>query len=39
MPTRRLMTNGLYNARDLGGFPTKDGKTTRFGVFVRAKHR
>lgn len=37
MPTRRLMTKGLYNARDLGGFPTKDGKTTRFGVFVRSE--
>ena len=37
MPTRRLMTKGLYNARDLGGFPTADGKTTRFGVFVRSE--
>ncbi len=37
MPTRRLMTKGLYNARDLGGFPTKDGKVTRFGVFVRSE--
>jgi protein-tyrosine phosphatase len=37
MTTRRLMTKGLYNARDLGGFPTKDGKTTRFGVFVRSE--
>lgn len=37
MPTRRLMTKGLYNARDLGGFPTKDGKTTKFGVFVRSE--
>lgn len=37
MPTRRLMTKGLYNARDLGGFPTRDGKTTRFGVFVRSE--
>lgn len=37
MPTRRLMTKNLYNARDLGGFPTGDGKTTRFGVFVRSE--
>ena len=37
MSTRRLMTKQLYNARDLGGFPTKDGKTTRFGVFVRSE--
>lgn len=37
MPTRRLMLAGLYNARDLGGFPTKDGKTTKFGVYVRSE--
>lgn len=37
MPTRRLMTRGLYNARDLGGFPTADGRTTRFGVFIRSE--
>ena len=37
MPTRRLMTKGLYNARDLGGFPTREGKTTKFGVFVRSE--
>ena len=37
MPTRRLMTRGLYNARDLGGIPTKDGRVTRFGVFVRSE--
>lgn len=37
MPTRRLVTKGLYNARDLGGFPTRDGGTTRFGVFVRSE--
>lgn len=37
MPTRRLMTQQLYNARDLGGFPTQDGKVTRFSVFVRSE--
>lgn len=37
MPTRRLMTQKLYNARDLGGIPTKNGKVTRFGVFVRSE--
>ena len=37
MPIRRLMTRGLYNARDLGGFPTADGNVTRFGVFVRSE--
>ena len=37
MPTRRLMTRSLFNCRDLGGFPTKDGQTTRFGVFVRSE--
>ncbi len=37
MPTRRLMTKALYNARDLGGFPTASGRTTRFGVFVRSE--
>ena len=37
MPTRRLFTKGLYNARDLGGFPTKDGRITKFGVFVRSE--
>lgn len=37
MPTRRLLTKGLYNARDLGGFPTADGHVTKFGVFVRSE--
>jgi protein-tyrosine phosphatase len=31
------MTKALYNARDLGGFPTKEGRTTKFGVFVRSE--
>lgn len=37
MPTRRLLTKGLYNARDLGGFPTRDGRVTKFGVYVRSE--
>jgi protein-tyrosine phosphatase len=32
---RRLPLDGLLNARDLGGYPSKDGMT-RWGVFVRA---
>lgn len=36
-PLRRLPLPGLYNARDLGGFPTADGGRTRFGVFVRSE--
>jgi protein-tyrosine phosphatase len=34
---RRLQLKGLYNARDLGGFPTAGGGCTRFGVFVRSE--
>lgn len=34
---RRLLLKGLYNARDLGGFPTADGGVTKFGVFVRSE--
>ena len=37
MALRRLMTKKLYNARDLGGFPTRDGRVTRFGVFIRSE--
>jgi protein-tyrosine phosphatase len=32
---RRLPLDGLLNARDLGGYPTKNGQT-RWGVFLRA---
>lgn len=34
---RRLLLKGLYNARDLGGFPTADGGVTRFGVYIRSE--
>lgn len=33
--SRRLPTETLYNARDLGGWPIRGGGQTRFGVFVR----
>lgn len=34
---RRLPLRKLYNCRDLGGYPTADGKVTRFGVFLRSE--
>ena len=34
---RRLPLEGLVNARDLGGLPTKDGKMTRYGAAVRSE--
>ena len=37
MQTRRIVLNSLYNIRDLGGIPTKDGRATKFGVFVRSE--
>lgn len=33
---RELDWDGCYNARDLGGLPTADGRTTRWGALVRA---
>ena len=32
---RHFEWEGCFNARDLGGLPTSDGRTTRHGVFVR----
>lgn len=32
---RHFDWEGCFNARDLGGLPTNDGRTTRHGVFVR----
>ena len=34
---RRLPLDGLVNARELGGFPTRDGKLTKYRVFVRSE--
>lgn len=34
---KRLPLTGLVNARDLGGFPTEDGKVTKYGVFIRSE--
>jgi protein-tyrosine phosphatase len=34
--SRRLMWEGCYNARDLGGYPTRDGRETRWGAIARS---
>jgi protein-tyrosine phosphatase len=34
--SRHLELDGCYNARDLGGLRTTDGRTTRWGALVRA---
>ncbi|MBB6671664.1 tyrosine-protein phosphatase [Cohnella nanjingensis] len=36
VPERRLIVEGAYNVRDLGGYPTADGRTTRWGRLYRA---
>jgi protein-tyrosine phosphatase len=33
---RRLALAGTFNVRDLGGYTTRDGRTTRWGVILRA---
>ena len=35
-PARHLDIDGAYNVRDLGGYPTRDGRRTRWKTFVRA---
>ena len=35
-PTRVLDVEGAYNVRDLGGYRTADGRTTRWRAFLRA---
>lgn len=34
---KRLPLEGMSNCRDLGGYPTKYGKITNYGVFVRSE--
>jgi protein tyrosine/serine phosphatase len=36
LPARHLDWDGCFNARDLGGLPTADGRVTRRGAVVRA---
>ena len=36
MAARDLVWDGCVNVRDLGGLPTEDGSTTRFGSVIRA---
>jgi protein-tyrosine phosphatase len=33
---RDIAWNGFYNARDLGGLPTRDGRVTRHGSLIRS---
>ena len=33
---RHLALDGTYNVRDIGGYPTEDGRTTRWRVLIRA---
>ena len=35
-PSRVLAWDGCYNVRDLGGLPTRDGRTTGWGCLVRS---
>ena len=34
---RRHVLDGLCNCRDLGGYPTEDGRVTKYGVFLRSE--
>lgn len=33
---RNLIVEGSYNVRDLGGYPTEDGRSTRWNMFIRS---
>lgn len=33
---RHITWEGFVNARDLGGLPTRDGRVTRFGAYIRS---
>lgn len=35
-PRRRIEIDGAYNVRDIGGYETEDGRTTRWQTFLRA---
>jgi protein-tyrosine phosphatase len=35
-PTRQVQLQGVFNFRDLGGYPTADGRSTRWRVLFRA---
>ena len=35
-PERRLDIEGAYNVRDLGGYPTRQGRRTRWKQFLRS---
>ena len=35
-PRRRIEIDGAYNVRDIGGYETADGRTTRWRTFLRA---
>ena len=35
-PVRHLGLAGTYNTRDIGGYPTTDGGSTRWQVFLRS---
>lgn len=34
--SRDIIWEGFANARDLGGLPTRDGRVTRFGAYIRS---
>jgi hypothetical protein len=34
--TRHITWEGFANARDLGGLPTRDGRVTQFGAYIRS---